>query len=120
MSNEYGSVVPYSKASIEEQQNALGILQFISASDTNWYQIISGLLVQGGYVTAAVANANTVVNFNVAYPKKVLGIFVQSVYQPAGAGQENSGMVHPTFTLSSFTLVNDGVQKDFFWWAIGI
>lgn len=117
MTSNINSVTPLNIASLKDIHESLGVTQYTSL--TNWYQTIAGLIIQGGKIIAAPADANTAVSFNVGFNKQVLGIFVQSLYQPAGAGNENTGMVHPTFTLSTWTLVNDGVVKDFFWWAVG-
>jgi hypothetical protein len=116
MSN-INAITPLNLASLKDVHEAIGVTQYVSL--TNWYQTIGGLLIQGGLVEAAPADAAIIVPFNVGFNKQILGIFIQAIYTPAGAGNENTGMVHPTFTLSQWTLVNDGVVKDFFWWAIG-
>lgn len=104
----------------QDALRALGVTQFVVGKDTNWYQVMGGLIVQGGYVTAATADAITLVSFNASFTQKVMGIFVTPIYPaPFGASNDASGGVKD-WTLDSFNLLNDGTQKDFFWFAIGV
>lgn len=108
------------EVSLDELKESFGNTIFNSGSATEWYKTINGIIVQGGFVNDAAADATTAVPFNYAFPKQVLGIFVQAIHSPAGAGNENTGLVAPGYTLTGFDLVNDGVLKDFFWFAIGL
>jgi hypothetical protein len=76
-------------------QDAMGVTQF--ASETSWAQIIGGLQIQGGLLTASGA-----VEFHAPYETQVLGVFV------------NNGDV-TSVTLTGFTSSVAG-----YWWAIGV
>ena len=96
MSN-VNSVSDYKRSSLETLQEALGTTQFSSSDVNSWYQIINGLIIQGGLSTGA-----GVVTFPAPLEKQVLGVFMN--------GATASGI-----TLTGFTASASG-----FWWAIGV
>lgn len=104
-------VLPYLRGTPEETADAIGITQF--PSEGNWFQTIGGLLIQGGKIEVGSA-ATLTVNFNAAYPKQVLGVFVQPT------GTSLLGFSVNTITLDTFDIVNAAVVRDFYWWAIGV
>lgn len=111
----WNSVPGYDVDNLRALQEAAGITQFPDA--TGWYQLINGLLVQGG-VVAVGANTSIVVPFQIGMPQQILGIFVQAAIAGVGNGY---GTVDPAgTTLQQFTLVNTGAAKDYYWWAIGV
>jgi hypothetical protein len=110
------AIIPYSEVSPEELANTIGITQFPSADA--WYQTIGGLLIQGGLTSSIALNTSVLVDFNQAFNKQVLGVFVQARYT-SGATNENTGMVD-SILLNRFTLRNGGDAKTFYWWAIGV
>lgn len=112
MSNT-NAVTSFNGTSLEELNEAIGITQF--PSDTNWYQTIGGLLIQGGLVEAVGSGATVTVPFNVGYPTQVLGVFVQS------KGTGVLGWSVDNVTQAGFDLVNAAIaNRDFYWWAIGV
>lgn len=111
----WNSVPGYGVTDLQQLQDAAGITQFPTA--TGWYQLINGLLVQGGVVNVG-ANATVIVPFQLAVPKQVLGIFTQAAIAGVGNGY---GTIDPAGSnLQQFTLVNTGPAKDYYWWAIGV
>lgn len=112
MSNT-NAVIPFLDASLRELNDSIGITQF--PSETNWYQTIGGILIQGGTVLAVGSAATVAVSFNAGYPTQVLGVFVQA------KGASVLGWSVDTVTLSGFNLINAAVaNRDFYWWAIGV
>jgi hypothetical protein len=94
----------------------------LSDTSGNWDITLAGLKIQGGRVTVG-AETSLAINFPSSFTTKVLGIFTQAIHNTTTAGtalNEQSGLVNSGFTLNGFTLINDGVAKDFFWWAAGI
>lgn len=120
MANE-NSVVPYFNASTKELTEAAGITRLSGASATEWNQLINGLIFQGGLSPVIALDTAQAITFSVVFPTAVLGVFVQAIHAPAGAGNENTGLVSTAgLSTSGFTLINDGTAKQFYWWAIGI
>lgn len=114
MSN-WNSVPGYGLSDVDQLQEAAGVTQF--TSDTGWYQILNGLLVQGSKVAVG-ANTSLAVPFLAAFPQQLLGVFVQPIVAGVGNGY---GTVDPAGTdLTQFTLVNTGAAKSYYWWAIGV
>lgn len=115
------SVIPYLDASNKDLTEAAGITRISGASATEWNQLINGLIFQGGLSPSIALDSSQAILFSVVFPTKCLGVFLQAVYSPAGAGNENSGLVSTAgLSTSGFTLINDGTAKQFYWWAIGI
>ena len=112
---------PFEESSLKEIQELIGITQFMP-DDTNYYHTIAGLLIQGG-VTASIAGntLSAAIPFNVGFPKKVFGVFLQPVDTVvAGAGARYSHAVSVP-DLNNFQIANDSASAmSFYWWAIGL
>lgn len=80
-----------------EVQETVGITQFSKTDQASWYQIIGGIIIQGGNASAAGA-----ISFNAPYEKQVMGVFV-------------NGGVASAITNIGFTTSVPG-----YWFAIGI
>lgn len=115
MANEWSSVPGYGETDLNQLQQAAGITQFSGAN--GWYQLINGILVQGGIVNVG-AGATATFPFQVAITSQLLGVFLQAQNAAAGSGYGSIDIA--TTNLQQFTIVNTGVAKDFFWLAIGV
>lgn len=105
------SIIPFATPRAQDLFNALGITQF--QSETNWFQVIGGLLIQGGFIDNASTGAT--ITFNTSFTKQILGVFLIPV-----AGAVISTAVN-TVTVDDFVLVhNSGGASDFYWFAIGV
>ncbi len=91
------SIVSYSSATLLEVQESLGITQFSPSNVNSWYQVMGGLVIQGGLSTGAGAVA-----FPAPLEKQVLGVFM-------------NGATASAISLTGFTASASG-----FWWAIGV
>ena len=111
MSSSYNSIAPFSKARLDEVQDAIGITQF--PSETEWYQVIGGLIVQGGSVDIAGA-ATATISLHAPYEKQLLGIWTQIV---GGAG--NNAYVTGA-DLDSFQIVNGAGARTYYWLSLGV
>ena len=110
MSN-FNSLSPFTGAGLKELLEAARVTQFISG--TNFFHILSGLIMQGGFVTTH-SSGNTV-NFNAAFPKQTLVVIVQ----PANSAPTNFYV--DTVTLQSFDISHGGGgTHDYYWLAIGV
>jgi len=109
--SQYNSAVPFGTASAADLQEAMGIPQFSGASGTDWYFVLNGLIVQGGYIELPAAS--TAFPFITAFTQQVLGVFLQ----PTTIGQTPAVI---STTLSEFTTNHGGVIHDCYWWAIGV
>lgn len=110
MSNQ-NSLPPFTNASLKDLLEAIGITQFIS--ETNWYQVIGGLNIQGGF-EETITTGDTI-TFNASFPKQVLGIFITAV------GASSRQVAADTVTVDDFVLRhNGGGTGDFYWFAIGV
>lgn len=103
--------IPPERGTLREVQEALGITQFPDA--TSWYQVIGGLILQGGKISVG-SSATGTVSLVAPYEKQFLGVFTQVV---GAAG--NSHYVN-NVTLSTFDIVNGVGARDYYWWAIGV
>lgn len=108
----YNAIPPYLGATPGELQEALGVTRFVS--ETNWFQTVGGLLIQGGLESSVGSAATVTVSFNAAFPKQCLGVFIQPI------GTSLLGFSVDNVTLEDFDLVNAAVVRDFYWWAIGL
>lgn len=107
------AVAPFNDPSLRQLAESLGITQF--PSETNWYQTMGGLLIQGGTVTGVGSGATVVVPFNVGFITQTLGVFVQA------KGTGVLGWSVNNVTKNQFELVNAAVAaRDFYWWAVGV
>lgn len=107
------SVFPYGKARLDEIQDAIGITQF--PGTTTWYQVLGGLVLQGGFEVFTSASTRTI-NFPAPYQTQVLGIFIS----PTSASNSPHGQITPTFGLNSFQINHHGPNASYFWWAVGV
>ena len=109
----HNSILPNDYGTPAEVKDAIGVTKFLS--DTNWVQIIGGLVIQGGIKSAVGAGVTVTISLNAAVEKQILGIFCQ----PKSGNTD--GWFIQAITLSSFDLVNGATGvRDFYWWAIGV
>lgn len=111
MSGSYNSIFPFSKARLDEVQEAIGITQF--PSETSWYQVIGGLIVQGGFVSVG-DGATLTVALNAPYEKQVLGVWIQ-----VEGGTANTAYI-TNVTTDDFDIVNGAGARDFYWLSLGV
>jgi hypothetical protein len=93
----WNSIPGFRKSVDPESQEAIGITQFSLTDSSSWFQIIGGLIIQGGSLTAA-----GIVQFSAPYEKQVLGVFI-------------NGGTASLISLTGFTSSSDG-----YWFAIGV
>jgi hypothetical protein len=111
VSGSYNSVPPLIGGSTRDALEALGITQFPSA--TEWYQVIGGIIVQGGRV--AVADGATVtVNLVAPYEKQVLGTWTQV------SGSAGNDAYVTSVGLTSFQIVNGSGARTYYWLSLGV
>jgi len=111
----WNSIPGFTPDSARAIQEAAGITQF--PAESQWYQIINGLYIQGGKVTIG-AGATLIVPLVISVPTQILGVFTQGLVAGVGNGYVN---IDPAGSdLEQFTAVNTGAAKDFYWWAIGV
>ncbi len=114
----WNSIPGYKDASAGDVQEALGITQLKEGSENNFTQVIGGLIIQGGLTEVLTLDTTATIQFNVAFPKKVLQIHLG----PVGDGvlQSNLGVASPfNVTLSQFDILQDGNDCAYYWFAIG-
>lgn len=105
------SIIPYIGATIQDLQETIGITQF--PSETSWYQVLGGLIVQGGLVEVG-DGATLAVEFPAPYETQVLGVFTQ-----VSGGTANTA--HLTgVTTAGFNLVNGVGARSYYWWSVGV
>ena len=80
-----------------ESQESIGITQFDATDETRWFQIIGGLIMQGGTISGAGA-----VEFPAPYEKQVLGVWI------------NNG------TASGVSLAGFTASGGNYWFSIGL
>lgn len=105
------SIPPYIEATIRDIQETIGITQF--PSETSWYQILGGLIVQGGLVEVA-DSATLAVPFHAPYQTQALGVFIQVV-----DGAANTGYITSVVT-SGFDITNGTGTRSYYWWSVGV
>lgn len=111
--SSFNSIAPYLFAKTKDLQEAFGVTQF--PSETNWFQVMGGLIVQGGFLDTYVTG--TVVPLNTAFPLQVLGIWVTPI--------NSAAIVYPGsvfgVTTSQFQISHASpAPQDFYWFAIGV
>jgi hypothetical protein len=111
MSSNTNSIAPYLEGTTRQALEAIGITQFPSA--TEWYQIIGGLIVQGGYVAVASSSVQTV-NLVAPYEKQTLGVWLQT------EGASHNAAHVDGVTLSSFEIHNGGGIRSYYWLSLGV
>jgi len=108
---QQNSLAPFVKATAEELLESIGVTQFIG--EGNWYQVIAGLIIQGGKLTSVATG--TLVTFNTSFTRQTLNVIITPV-----AGAVISTAVN-TVSVDDFVLVhNSGGASDFYWFAIGV
>jgi hypothetical protein len=113
MSNT-NAIASFTSPSSEELNEAVGITQF--QSETNWFQTIGGILIQGGRVNGIASDATVVVPFNAGFPTQVLQVFVQ----PLGTSVLGWSIADPP-NKNNFSIINAAFgPRDFYWWALGV
>jgi len=113
MSSNINSVNPYVGASLAELQDSLGVTQF--PGQYTWYQIIGGLVVQGGFEIFTGAAIRTV-NLVAPFQKQVLNITIS----PTSASNGPHGHIVAGVGLTSFQIDHHGPNASYFWLAIGV
>ena len=111
MSSSYNSIPPFTGGTSRDALEALGITQFPSATD--WFQVIGGIIMQGGVVSVA-DGATLTVPLNAPYEKQVLGIWIQVV----GAAANTAHVA--AVTVGNFNIVNGVGARDFYWLSLGV
>ena len=111
MSGSYNSIPPFLDGNARDALEALGVTQFPSALD--WYQVIGGLIIQGGRVDVATSATGTV-NLVAPYGKQFLGAWIQ-VADAAG----NDAHI-ATVGLNSFQIVNGVGARTYYWLSLGV
>lgn len=114
------SVVGYHDATLPEMQETAGITQLgVNGDENAWFQVMNGLLIQGGRVDDVPANGSSTVDFHRAYPKKVLGVFLQLIGNSiVGVPYRDEVLV---LSLAQFEVYNDYTDDSgYYWWAIGV
>jgi len=116
----FNAIPPYISADAKDLQEAIGVSQLsVGANEDSWHQTIGGLLIQGGKIIDVPANNSVVVNFHAAYPKKVLGIWIQLIAAALAGAPPGRHFINP-LSLSQFQVFNDYVDDStYYWWAIG-
>lgn len=109
--SERNSALPFISALTGDLQDAFGIPQFPGSVGTDWYTVFNGLIIQGGYIS--LPGASTIYPFVTAFPKQVLGVFIQPELKGQSPGVTST-------TLSTFTVDHTGAVHDAYWWAIGV
>lgn len=111
MSSSTNSIPALLGGSTRDALEALGITQFPSA--TEWFQVIGGLIVQGGYVEVASATSITI-NLPAPYEKQTLGVWLQT------EGSSHNAAHVDAVTLSSFEIHNGGGIRHYYWLSLGV
>jgi len=111
MSSSTNSIPPFLGGSAADALESLGITQF--PSEFGWYQVIGGLIVQGGKVSVG-DGATLVVDLNAPYEKQTLGVWIQVV-----DGTANTAYV-ASVSLADFELINGAGARDFYWLSLGV
>lgn len=105
------SIPPFATARVKDLLETIGVTQF--PSEKNWYQVLGGLLLQGGFIDNA--STGTTITFNTSFTKQVLGVFLIPVRATTIQFCVN------TVTIDNFVVIhNSGVAEDFYWFAVGV
>lgn len=114
------SIPTFGKDSLSNIQESLGITQLGVSSEDSWYQIIGGLIFQGGKTSSLAANTlSAAISFNTGFPKKVLGIWIVPISATVDVANPLYSFAVNPIDLYSFKIANDGVETAFYWLAIG-
>ena len=110
MSNS-NSILPFNAATLKNLVDTVGITQF--TSETNWYQTIGGLILQGGKTGLIATGAQ--IDFNVSFPKQCLGVFV-TIEHTAGLSVAANLVTQDKFNIQ----YTGGATRSIYWFAIGV
>lgn len=106
----WNSAGAFSKSSVEDLRETIGIPQFSGTSSEQWAFVFNGLIFQGGVISVV---AGTVAHdFPAPLTQQVLGVFLQPTAKLSPAVSATS--------LSTFTVDHTGATHDCYWWAIGV
>lgn len=108
----WNSAGAFSRSSVEDLRETIGIPQFSGASGENWAFVFNGMIFQGGIVSVPSAVA-TVFDFHAPFTLQVLGVFMQPTVSGTAPGVSAT-------TLNTFTVDHTGIVHDCYWWAIGV
>ena len=111
MSSSTNSIAPFLGGSVKDALESIGITQF--PSEFEWYQVIGGVIIQGGTVSVGTGAVLTV-NLPAPYEKQHLLTLTQVVGAVA-----NTAYV-TTVTLSSFDIQNGVGDRTYFWLSLGV
>jgi hypothetical protein len=112
MSSNINSIAPFLGGTTKDALESIGITQFPAAA--SWYQVIGGLIVQGGYVEMS-ATTSATIPFNAPYGKQVLGVWLQTV-----DGSANGAHISASPALDSFEIVNGSSDRFYYWLSLGV
>lgn len=110
MSNT-NSVIPYSGALLKDLADSIGITQF--PDDTSWYQVIGGLIIQGGKIAIG-GGVTQAIDFVAPYEKQLLSIHTEVT------GAAPNGHYITNEDLTGFDIVNGASGRDYYWWSVGV
>lgn len=111
MTSNINSIAPYVNANPNELLDTIGITQF--SNGTDWFQVLGGLIFQGGLVSAHSSTAT--VTFPTGFSKQTLCVIVQP--------KDSSGTTFyvTSVTLKDFVLAHGGGGvHNYYWFAIGV
>lgn len=111
MSANTNSIPPFLRGTTKDALEALGITQF--PSEFEWYQVIGGLIIQGGKVDLAGAAALTI-NLPAPYEKQHMFTIIQVV-----DATDNNGYV-ANVILSAFDIQNGAGARTYYWLSLGV
>lgn len=119
--SDQNSIVPFSGARLGELHETVGITQQPPGDEDSWYQIIGGLIFQGGVVEAE-TDVVVTIPFVLPLPKKVLTI--QAIHRRAVPVLFVSSVVIGAVSLIQFDIAlnTEGVATEVvnvYWLAVG-
>lgn len=120
----FNSIAPYlSKMVQNDLHETVGITKQPTGDENRWYQIIGGLIFQGGLIPLLATDATAIVTFVMPYPKKVLGIWCQGIGPPDGITSQwviyNGTITLAQFNVGLHTETISAHEQTAYWWAIG-
>lgn len=107
----WNSAGAYSKSSVDDLRETIGIPQFSGTNSENWAFVFNGMIFQGGVIE--VPSAITAFDFHAPLTLQVLGVFLQPITSSVSPGVTAT-------TLNTFTVDHTGVTHNCYWWAIGV
>lgn len=110
MSNT-NSIIPYTGAKLKELADTIGITQF--PDETSWYQVLGGLIFQGGKIGIG-GGVTQAIDFVAPYEKQLLCIHTEVL------GAAPNGHYVTGEDLTGFDIVNGASGRTYFWWSVGV